>query len=93
MSVNVPGGTRSIEAPRLCDRCWSGVVLRGAADSEELVFCERLERPVTIRVIQCSRFEDRTEESLHELREIAWAIEPRAEGERFGFRARPVFHD
>lgn len=93
MNVKVQGGTRSVEAPRLCDRCWSGVVLRGPADSEELVFCELLERPVTIRVTQCSRFEDRTEESLHELREIAWTIAPSPVTERFGFRARSAQQD
>ena len=93
MNVKIQGGTRPMEAPRLCDRCWSGVVLRGPADSEELVFCERLERPITMRVTQCSRFEDRTEESLHELREIAWTIERSPENGRFGFRARPLVRD
>jgi hypothetical protein len=31
-------GTRSVDAPRLCDSCSNGVVLRGPADSEEYVF-------------------------------------------------------
>lgn len=38
-------GTRSVDAPRLCDSCSNGVVLRGPSDSEEYVYCSLVGSP------------------------------------------------
>ena len=57
-------GTRSVDAPRLCDSCSNGVVLRGPADSEEYVYCSLVEKPIGIRVTECNRYTDRTHAPL-----------------------------
>ena len=42
--IKVFQGTRSADAPRLCDSCSNGVVLRGPAESEERVYCWLMEK-------------------------------------------------
>ena len=52
--LKVLNGTRSALAPRLCDTCQNGVVQRGAADSDEHIYCQLIRREVrTRRRVQC----------------------------------------
>ena len=44
--IKVFQGTRSVDAPRLCDSCSNGVVMRGPADSEEYVYCSLMDKPI-----------------------------------------------
>ena len=48
--IKVFQGTRSVDAPRLCDSCSNGIVMRGPADSEEFVYCSLNGEPVQMRV-------------------------------------------
>ena len=85
MQMKVFQGTRSAGAPRLCDSCSNGVVLRGAADSEEYVYCSLVEKPIAIRVTQCNRYADRSQAPLWVMQEIAWVLQTNASREPIGF--------
>ncbi len=83
--LKVFGGTRSPSAPRLCDSCSCGVVRRGASESDENVHCTVTESDVPIRVVECSRYVDRSQPSLWDMRQIAWVLETDSKRQRIGF--------
>jgi hypothetical protein len=85
MKIKVLQGARSVDAPRLCDTCSNGIVLRGSADSEEQVHCSLVEKPITIRVTECNRYTDRTQAPLWVMQEIAWVLHTDAKRENIGF--------
>ncbi len=78
-------GTRSVDAPRLCDSCSNGVVLRGPADSEEYVYCSLVEKPIGMRVTECNRYTDRTHAPLWAMQEIAWVLQVDPKRQKIGF--------
>jgi hypothetical protein len=78
-------GTRSVDAPRLCDSCSNGVVLRGAADSEEYVYCSLVEKTIGIRVTECNRYSDRGQAPLWAMKEIAWVLQVDSKRQKIGF--------
>jgi len=84
-SIKVFQGTRSAEAPRLCDTCSNGVVMRGAAHSEEYVHCSLMEKPIQMRVTECNRYVDRTLPPLWAMKEIAWVLEADSKRQKIGF--------
>ncbi|MBL8228016.1 MAG: hypothetical protein JNL98_06050 [Bryobacterales bacterium] len=83
--IKVVKGTRSISAPRLCDSCGNSVVMRGPADGQEQVFCSEIRGHVTMRVTECSRYEDRGKPSLWDMRSIAWVLDTDSKRQRIGF--------
>ena len=83
--IKVFQGTRSIDAPRLCDSCERGLITRGAADSEERVFCMRMKQMVTTRVTECNQYVDRAQPPLWALKEIAWVLHVDSKRQSIGF--------
>lgn len=83
--LRVHDGTRSELAPRLCDSCESGVVTRGGTGAAELVFCQLMDKQLSQRVTECSRYADRSAKPLWALREIAWILDVDRRRERVGF--------
>jgi hypothetical protein len=83
--MKVLNRTRSALAPRLCDTCQSGVVQRGAADSDEHIYCKFIRREVRTRVIECNVYSDRSQPSLWDLPEIAWVLDIDSRRQRIGF--------
>ena len=83
--LKVLNGTRSDQAPRLCDTCQSGVVRRGAAESDEHIYCNFIRREVHIRVVECNVYSDRSQPSLWDLRQIAWVLDTDSRRQRIGF--------
>ena len=83
--LKVLNGTRSPEAPRLCDTCQSGVVRRGAAESDEHIYCRYIRREVRTRVVECSVYVDRSQPSLWDLRQIAWVLRTDSKRQKIGF--------
>ena len=83
--LKILSGTRSSLAPRLCDTCQSGVVRRGAADSDEHVYCLVTGRDVATRVVECNRYVDRHKPSLWDMRQIAWVLRTDSNRQRIGF--------
>ena len=83
--IKVFQGTRSSDAPRLCDSCESGLTMRGAADSEEQVFCMRMNKQVATRVTECNQYADRTQPPLWALKQIAWVLNVDSKRQKIGF--------
>ena len=83
--IKVFQGTRSIDAPRLCDSCANGVVMRGPANSEEYVHCSLMEKPIPIRVTECNRYVDRAQPPLWAMKEIAWVLQSDSKRQQIGF--------
>ncbi len=83
--IKVFHGTRSVDAPRLCDSCESGLIMRGAADSDERVFCMRMEKPVSMRITECNQYVDRTQPPLWALKQIAWVLHVDSKRQKIGF--------
>jgi len=46
-------------SPRLCDTCWSGVVMRSARAQEDEVFCMYVNRGVSMDIVSCNRYVER----------------------------------
>ena len=87
--LKVLNGTRSAHAPRLCDTCQNGIVRRGAAESDEQIYCNFIRREVHTRVVECNVYSDRSQPSLWELRQIAWVLDVDSKRQQIGFlRAR-----
>jgi hypothetical protein len=84
-TIKVFQGTRSIDAPRLCDSCEGGMIMRGAADSEEQVFCMRMKRAISTRVTECNQYIDRTQPPLWALKQIAWVLHVDSKRQKIGF--------
>jgi hypothetical protein len=78
------GGTRSSATPRLCDTCQSGIVTRGASDSDEQVFCLITNQRIH-RSIVGNRYVNRNLPSLWHMRQIAWVLDIDAKRQRIGF--------
>ena len=78
------GGTRSSATPRLCDTCQSGIVTRGASDSDEQVFCLITNQRIH-RSIVGNRYVNRNLPSLWDMRQIAWVLDIDAKRQRIGF--------
>lgn len=51
------------------------VVRRGAAESDEQIYCTMIQREVRSRVVECNRYIDRSQPSLWDLRQIAWVLD------------------
>ena len=83
--IKVFQGTRSADAPRLCDSCSNGVVMRGAAESEERIYCMLMERALEMRVTDCNRYLDRSAPPLWAMKEIAWVLESDSKRQKIGF--------
>jgi hypothetical protein len=73
VKLKIFNGTRP-DSRRLCDTCSYGLVMRGAADSEEYVHCSWMERSVTICAVECNRFSSRVEPGLEEMKAIALTL-------------------
>ena len=54
--LKVLNGPSSALAPRLCDTCQSGVVRRGAADSDEHIYCTFIGCEVRSRTVNRHAF-------------------------------------
>lgn len=83
--IKVLDGTRSSNAPRLCDTCSCGIVRRGASESDEHIHCTVTEGDVQMRVVECSRYIDRSQPSLWDMRQIAWILQTDSKRQKIGF--------
>ena len=83
--LKVLKGMRSTSAARLCDSCQSGLVRKGAAESDEQVYCLVIERDVKTWVVECNRYVDRTLPPLWEMHQIAWVLRTDSKRHAIGF--------
>lgn len=83
LKLKIQNGTRS--GKRLCDTCAHGQVMKGDADSEEVVRCNFGDFVVPLRVIECTNYQDKSVPQLHEMKAIAWILRTERSGQRIGF--------
>jgi hypothetical protein len=69
----------------LCETCRSAVLLHGHGESEQLHYCQWLERPLTFKVARCSRYKSELEMTVHEMQDIAWILRPDENRQKYGF--------
>jgi len=69
----------------MCDSCQSGVVRKGASESDEHIFCTHINCGVEIRVVECNQYQDRSQPSLWDMRQIAWVLQTDSKRQRIGF--------
>lgn len=76
----------------LCETCRHGVVVRGFTENDEAVYCEYLwpNRLIPFVVRECTKYGDRNERDLDDLKEIALLVRPRS-GQAPGFVRSPGF--
>jgi hypothetical protein len=77
MLIKIYGGTRIQGGPNLCETCRCSRIVRGARDSEEIVFCSAMAiDPVRIpfKVTSCTDYVDGTVPPYHELVQKAWIL-------------------
>jgi len=92
MRVNIKSGTRS-DSQTLCPSCSHSTVVRGAAESQEIVRCGHytIDRAVPFPVVECTGYTDKNEVSLYEMQQIAWVID--TSRRRAGFVAPEKWRD
>jgi hypothetical protein len=84
LHLKIREGTRS-DGKRLCDTCRSGTIMRGAAESAEIVYCGQVESTLPMRIVECSRYDDKAAISVHAMAEIAWVLLTDKSGSKIGF--------
>lgn len=85
--IQIQGGTRSDSDPFLCRSCRFG---RVAEDSGGRIFADCLVNgvaatPIKIRVIECTKYQNRSLPSLTDLYEMAWVLETSKNQRGVGF--------
>lgn len=83
LKLKIRNGTRS--GKRLCDTCSHGQIMRGEAESEEIVLCNFSDMQVPIKVVECSNYEDKLATPLHEMKALAWMVRTDKTGHQIGF--------
>jgi hypothetical protein len=80
MSDKVRGGTPKTISP-LCLGCRQAFIARGL-NREELVYCGGIGPPfrVTFPVVECNRFDDKSQPPIYEMQNIAWIVRSRNRG-------------
>lgn len=86
MDIKVRNGT-PLHGPSLCETCSRAQVTRGYRLSETLVICRATDPEFQVRfpVRDCSSYSDRTRQTLYDMEQIAWVLQPRGPKRQAGF--------
>jgi len=84
IKLKIFNGTRS-DGRRLCDTYKFGLVTRGAAETEEHVYCSWMGRTVAMTVRECNRFDSTVDPTLEEMEGIALAVRGDSKRLKVGF--------
>lgn len=83
LRLKIQKGTRS--GKRLCDSCAYGHIVRGEAESEEIIRCTYADAQIPIKVVECNTYQDKTVPSLGDMKSIAWMVRTDQTGHKIGF--------
>ncbi len=84
--IKVRGGTRDGNQPALCGTCRLATTIKGEAESQDRVYCRAIDgRQVTVKVLDCSSYNDKAKPALSDLYEIAWVLETSKNRRAIGF--------
>jgi len=86
MAFNVKNGT-PLHGPSLCETCVSAFIARGYRESEQVIICQQTypERQVKFPVRSCSGYVEVKRQTLKQMEEIAWQLQPRGSKRQAGF--------
>lgn len=87
MKVRIIGGTASGEED-LCATCRNAYIRQGAS-GEKTVRCDFFQRTWKEPTHECNIYSDRRVPHLHDLKEIAWSVEP-SNRTKAGFHPVPL---
>lgn len=82
--LKMPGATRS-DGKRLCDTCRSSTIIKGAAESAEVVYCGVVSAVLPFKVVDCNDYDDKASISLRQMGQSAWVLETDKSGRKIGF--------
>jgi len=74
MQFKIKSGTRSAAHP-LCNTCRWAVVIKGAAESQELIRCGAIDQMIPFPVVECSDYANKNDAELRDMRQIAWVVD------------------
>src|SRR5687767_8295199 len=72
--IKVVGGTPHQGSPSLCLTCRRATVVKGQTLNSQIIRCHALERAMEFSVSECDSYDDRSQPSLWDMKEIAWAL-------------------
>jgi hypothetical protein len=86
MGIYIKNGTAP-DGPSLCETCSRAFVARGYRESEIIVVCQAMEpeRRISFRVRECSRYTDKTRQTIYEMEKIALVLDPKEIRREAGF--------
>jgi hypothetical protein len=86
MDINVKNGT-PLYGPSLCETCVNAFIARGYRETEQVVICQHTypERVVKFPVRSCSGYVEVKRQTLKQMEEIAWQLQPRSCKRQAGF--------
>jgi hypothetical protein len=86
MSVHIKNGT-PLHGESKCQTCSKAHIQRGFSESEEVVVCQATypEHRVHFRVRECTSYNELERQTLKQMEDIAWVVQPRGSKRRAGF--------
>jgi hypothetical protein len=86
MSVHIRNGT-PLHGESKCQTCANAHIERGYGECEQVVICRATypEHRVRFRVRECSGYNELERQSLKQMEDIAWVVEPRGSKRKAGF--------
>ena len=86
MSVHIKNGT-PLHGESKCQTCSKAHIQRGFRETEEVVVCQATypEHRVRFRVRECSSYNELERQTLKQMEDIAWVVEPRGSKRKAGF--------
>lgn len=84
IQLKIADGTRSDDAPHLCESCINSTIIKGAAHSQESTYCQRIGEFLRYRIVSCNCFYSKTATSLRDMYDMAWILST-DEKKKYGF--------
>ena len=84
--IKVQGGTRSQNAQILCQSCRSATIVKGPAESQQIIKCHELNMVVPFDVVECKSYDDKSQPTKHDFYQTAWILETKKAGREIGFK-------
>lgn len=84
--LKIHGGTRADGEHPLCNTCKSSTVMRGAAESQESIYCHSMGEFLKNRVVQCSSYKCQSDVALSDMRDSAWILSTDKAKGKIGFQ-------
>lgn len=93
MLRRVHNGTPDFSDSSLCTGCRYGAQVRGTQYRNEFTWCAYYEREMHFLVKECTKFDDASTPSIHEMRLIAWRLASDKKGHTIGFKNPQQFNE